>query len=963
MLYASQSSVRSFPAADFPRKKHASNPLKTSPTVSFGRKPTAEEAVEMRKTISEALQILNKRLKLIIHGPNIPSEAAQNVGVGSPATKGAEKLWKFITGHGFSGVQEGPMGKLMLYDPSPYLCSSTSGNELFIDAFELAEKKWGEIVSKDSLKRVVLNNKQDFRPDINPDHKREVSRAKQFLRLHQTDLEKDLKNFREKGIFPPQFKDIPPEGIEKKLLSDLSTIKSDLQKGSDFEYLKGKNLSELCNYEPYTKKDCDFNHARLNYLGKFPSDSFLEGDYHYLHTEFKGVLQEAYENFINKKVELPQLHKEFSEFKSANNKWLERDSLYEMLTKEHGNDYYMNWHSAENGNIDRDLFKIIDNANSPDFQKAINRKSELESKYQKDIDNYKFNQFVFDKQMVDAKQRANKLGITRMGDAQIVFSHMDYWAHPDLFHNNEIGWSRKLPHPAKLFNQDGSFGPVGQMIYDKYSKILKYYDGMRLDSAPRLFDVVTERNGNKISEIPDEYRKTYQKTYDKIIRKVLDDHGLWDAQKGQYKNVAAEALADFPAEYPSQRAFDKNVLKGIPSIYQPLWGQDVNLASPSHVMLLTSHDQNPFRMLINNQEEKISQYRKGALNWSEDKSMQSQKHTEYLDYLADYTGFSRQGMYIDNAQFTKAKFAEMFLSPAEEVHICYDDMFGIDRPHAWHPRLEDNFEDIYHLNAENDKALNLPEILEKAVDKRQGKSDLSQRLRKFSEILKEKTPIEQIEGEDKYYMAQNLEKQFAEGTPFSLKKDELLPQREIEKTSTSADQTITAQVMEQNLQDNVTRQVKPEIITDNTNKQPEITAKKDVEPVTEQKPIIQKEEATSLDNRQIEQIERNKETSKTHETYKKSNNEKESVKAPATSVETTGSSDIQTPAAQKNDKKKNGIKLGLGIAGGIAAIGSGAVLWRKQQQKQSPAKTGASRTPDAQTKLESKQQNPFATKP
>ncbi len=61
-----------------------------------------------------------KRMLLAIHDVSFPSDANEDVGRGSPATRAAERLYAYAASLGFTGIQLGPQGQTSRDNPSPY---------------------------------------------------------------------------------------------------------------------------------------------------------------------------------------------------------------------------------------------------------------------------------------------------------------------------------------------------------------------------------------------------------------------------------------------------------------------------------------------------------------------------------------------------------------------------------------------------------------------------------------------------------------------------------------------------------------------------------------------------------------------------------------------------------------------------------------------------------------------------
>ncbi len=144
--------------------------------------------------------------------------------------------------------------------------------------------------------------------------------------------------------------------------------------------------------------------------------------YSYVYKQYADDLDEAYKNYLKKSL----YKREFEEYKAENNKWLDKDSVYEALSIENGNDYWPIWKNE----ADKNLF-------APDsieqrFQNG-ERLKEISEKYAYDIDKYKFVQFVLSVQNAETREYAKTHGIKMIADRQVAFSDGDIWAYKSLF--------------------------------------------------------------------------------------------------------------------------------------------------------------------------------------------------------------------------------------------------------------------------------------------------------------------------------------------------------------------------------------------------------------------------------------------------------------------------------------------------------------------------------------------------
>lgn len=103
--------------------------------------------------VREALRLLGKRkLVLAIHDLSFPSRADEEIGRGSPYSRGGADFLAFIANLGFDGVQLGPQGLTTRDNPSPYDSTLFSRNPLNLALWSLAhEPAWEGLLSPESV--------------------------------------------------------------------------------------------------------------------------------------------------------------------------------------------------------------------------------------------------------------------------------------------------------------------------------------------------------------------------------------------------------------------------------------------------------------------------------------------------------------------------------------------------------------------------------------------------------------------------------------------------------------------------------------------------------------------------------------------------------------------------------------------------------------------------------------------
>lgn len=87
-----------------------------------------------------------ERLVLAIHDVSFPSAPGEDVGRGSPYSRGGRAFIDFVRELGFDGIQLGPQGQTSLGNPSPYDGSVFSKNILSIALAELAEPRFASVL-------------------------------------------------------------------------------------------------------------------------------------------------------------------------------------------------------------------------------------------------------------------------------------------------------------------------------------------------------------------------------------------------------------------------------------------------------------------------------------------------------------------------------------------------------------------------------------------------------------------------------------------------------------------------------------------------------------------------------------------------------------------------------------------------------------------------------------------------
>ncbi|MDP9148757.1 MAG: 4-alpha-glucanotransferase [Myxococcota bacterium] len=91
-------------------------------------------------------------LVMVVHDASFPSDPAEDIGRGTPYSRGAQRLCAFADALGFTGLQLGPQGVTTPANRSPYDATIFSRNPLSIDFPALqAEASWEGLLDADAL--------------------------------------------------------------------------------------------------------------------------------------------------------------------------------------------------------------------------------------------------------------------------------------------------------------------------------------------------------------------------------------------------------------------------------------------------------------------------------------------------------------------------------------------------------------------------------------------------------------------------------------------------------------------------------------------------------------------------------------------------------------------------------------------------------------------------------------------
>lgn len=463
--------------------------------------------------------------------------------------------------------------------------------------------------------------------------------------------------------------------------------------------------------------------------------------YSYIYKKQNEALQEAWNNFKANPVK--KLEKEFKQFKSENSFWLDKDSLYEALSIEHGNDYWPLWNSE----TDKNLFNPESIEQRMEFAKRI---EEIEKKYSDEIEMYKFIQFIISKQNEETRKFAKENDIKMIADRQVAFSDRDTWAYqslflkgwclgcpPDYFSKDGQAWGFPVMDPERLYNSDGSLDEGGQLLKNLYKKMFRENPGgVRIDHIVGLIDPWVYKAGKKPMIEQGAGRLYSSPEHPELskyaIAKIEDlDMELTADKEKRVKTLSKQQIKDYGRliekiviEAAKEEGLDKDaiVCEDLGTLTNPVaavmetYGlqgmkltQFVEADKPEDPYrccninkrtwaMVGTHDNEPIKMWANQNIHTHTGYLH-AKNLVDDLFAEADNKDDIIVKLTDDAEFLAQ-----------TKLVELFASCAENIQIFFTDYFNIydvyNRPGTsgdanWSLRLPDNYKELTPINLAN----------------------------------------------------------------------------------------------------------------------------------------------------------------------------------------------------------------------------------------------------------------------
>lgn len=456
----------------------------------------------------------------------------------------------------------------------------------------------------------------------------------------------------------------------------------------------------------------------------------------------------------------------FLQFCEKSSPWLMRDALYDQLEREAKGRSWDHWPNP----MDRALW-----APPPGMEAVAEaRRRELQEAHRESIEDYAFVQYLLHAQHRELRSKVRRLGLRLFGDLQIGMSQRDAWvaqgftlrgyfmgAPPSRTNPEGQPWGYPVLDPRCYFERTSGGlmgeGPAVRFLRSRMEKLFEEYDGVRIDhphglvcpwvyAAESLDPLGAVQTGARLFASPDlpdhpglarfaiprpeqldrsvpRYADGWVKDlepdqldrYAVLFEKVVDAAGR--NGRGLHE-IACEILSTQP--YPIRRVMDRHGL-GRFRVTQKVdlrRAEDVyrsENARPEDWIMLGNHDTRPIWLAV---EE-----------WS--RTGVARAHAEYLAQRLLTEGEDRDAwtrrVARDPEELAQAKFAELFVGPAQNVMVYFTDLLGFREPYNrpgsvggenWSLRVPADFRRLYRICREGNRALNVPRALARALRSR-----------------------------------------------------------------------------------------------------------------------------------------------------------------------------------------------------------------------------------------------------
>jgi len=454
-------------------------------------------------------------------------------------------------------------------------------------------------------------------------------------------------------------------------------------------------------------------------------------------SKFQLTLKKAYKRFLALDEKHP-LRQDFVAYRHDNADWLEPKVVYSILKRKNNGLEYEEWNIAE-----RNLY-------NPDFVNIDTRKtrvSQLLEANKGELDFFAFKQFMAEKHLQAGRENLHAQGLKLFGDMAITFSKDEVWANPKAFLQTHYIGANDWKAPCLNFSQISNENSASaQLLKRKVGLMARRYDGIRFDVSwmyvkPKMFNKMFNR-WERI-DLGDTVLKLLEAEVERVQGVNFDRENLIHEFK-----AGGEDFVMINGGMPHS-ALENRVTILESEYMNGSWGSNhyysevINLPKDSYIMGLGDHTSQPLVQIALGMRDRVDEAKNGG---------QMLRRNIQIPVLADIFGDTVENI-SRPTEFIRAKFADIM--DAKHNFMFYLDPLGrstrfdaqgLNSSINYRAKISPDFVADYHARLKKGFALNLPDVLAKAFERRGlnlSQKDLYDKLQNFAKILKEPETIKE----------------------------------------------------------------------------------------------------------------------------------------------------------------------------------------------------------------------------
>lgn len=457
----------------------------------------------------------------------------------------------------------------------------------------------------------------------------------------------------------------------------------------------------------------------------------------------------------------------FSRFCHRNSDWLERDGLYEILRLHYGGRNWKDWGVGTFARIDKTLFALPPGGE----ESARARIDELRASHGMELEEYSFRQYLLHAQHEELRDYCRHLGLRLFCDCQIGLSGRDVWfAQPFLLPGYLMGappsrtnpegqpWNYQILDPRRYVTVDADGrrrpGPALRFFRRRIDKFFEEFDGIRIDhphglicpwvyrsdrpddfaavqAGARLFASPALADHPELAQFaiprPEQINPQALRYADDWVRELEPEQIRRYAERLEVImasarvhcrggcEIACEILSTQP--YPVKKVMElyglgRFLVTQKAAMDNPLDGYRSENGRPEDWLMLGNHDTPSLWQL--------------AEKWVKDGSARQQAHclADRLDIPMERREQWQSRVAADEGALAQAKFADLFVGPAQNVVVFFTDLLGMKErynapgtvsPKNWSLRISPAYRHQYDRGLRQNRVLNIPAALAMAM--------------------------------------------------------------------------------------------------------------------------------------------------------------------------------------------------------------------------------------------------------